>query len=93
MGKPLTNKNLEAKDKVSINPNITIVKKQIVYSRHASVRSNATAYPTTMHGGSNKVVKLIRDDIDSSQYLDTSRSMAISSAIKGVNNANYVRKI
>ena len=45
-----------------------------------------------MQGGSNKVVKLIRDDNESSQYLDTSRSLAISSAIKGVNSA-YVRKI
>ena len=43
----MSKKNLEAKDKMPINPNISIVKKQIVYSRHESVRSNATAYPTT----------------------------------------------
>ena len=55
--------SLELKDKKPLNPNnIQIVKKQIVYTRHDSVRSTATAYPTTMQGGSNKVVKLIRDD-------------------------------
>ena len=63
MMKPLSSKNLEAKDKIKINPNISIVKKQIVYTRHESVRSNATAYPTT---GGSKVVKLIRDDDTSS---------------------------
>lgn len=53
------------------------------------MKSSATNYPHTTEGGSTKVVKLIRENEDGSYgFGNTSRTEAMNSVIKGLNQSN-----